>query len=168
MAGDLLNLAAFCYALPTRIENAASQIARDVAYAIGNDLVEVTPVDQGYAMSNWQAGLGQSFIDTVEPAEASPRGYWASIQQPPPLGTSTKWTHRVDPSITHAANSQPAKDAIAAVLEQKRPGEMITLVNNLPYIQELDNGTSDQAPAGFVDRALLLGEGLAKRAILEL
>lgn len=168
MAGDLSDLSLFCSLLPARIEQAASEIAKDVAYAIGSDLVEVTPVDQGFAMSNWQAGLGQSFIDTVEPAVPSPRGYWASHPQAPPLGTSTNWTHRVDPDLTHQANVGPAKDAIRAVLDQKAPGEMITLVNNLPYIQELDGGSSEQQPAGFVDRALILGGNLAKRATLEL
>lgn len=40
--------------------------------------------------------------------------------------------------------------------------DTILITNNLPYISELNNGTSKQAPAGFVDAALAKGKRVVR------
>lgn len=41
--------------------------------------------------------------------------------------------------------------------------DTILISNNLPYIRELNNGSSKQAPAGFVDAALAKGKRAVKK-----
>ena len=56
--------------------------------------------------------------------------------------------------------------AIAARIREERDEAVI--VNNVPYIESLNNGSSRQAPAGFVQTAIQLGSIEAGKArILE-
>jgi hypothetical protein len=61
-------------------------------------------------------------------------------------------------SVTDAVDKtgQSAINQAAGVISQYRggPGAAIHITNNLPYIQTLDEGSSVQAPAGFVRLAL--------------
>lgn len=172
MAGDLLDLAAFCNALPDRIRNAASEVARDVAFAIESDLTQVTPIDTGAAISNWQVSLNTPATSAIPPYVPSRLGQTS-------LAGMTRYRAMIalglDPrnyvpiiGDGGALNASAAMDVATQVLSQKAPGEVIHIVNLLDYIQKLDEGSSKQAPAGFVDRALLLGGGIAKRARLNL
>lgn len=43
------------------------------------------------------------------------------------------------------------------VIDQRRQDQDIVISNNVPYIQRLNDGWSAQAPAGFVDKAVLAG-----------
>ena len=54
------------------------------------------------------------------------------------------------------ANAQRALDQAATTIAQVRQGDTIWISNNLAYIQRLDDGYSKQAPAGFVDRAVVV------------
>jgi hypothetical protein len=45
----------------------------------------------------------------------------------------------------------------AGVIGASGPGEAIHLTNNVPYIGELNRGSSKQAPAGFVETAVQQG-----------
>jgi hypothetical protein len=42
-------------------------------------------------------------------------------------------------------------------LRLKKPGMPIYITNNAPYIRALNDGSSMQEPAGFVERAVLIG-----------
>jgi hypothetical protein len=53
------------------------------------------------------------------------------------------------------------KPDISPVIKSYKLDDTILISNNLPYIKNLNNGSSQQAPAGFVDKALAKG----KRAI---
>lgn len=44
-------------------------------------------------------------------------------------------------------------------------GDKIYLTNNLPYIKRLNEGSSKQAPAGFVDDAILRAKNKVKQVI---
>jgi hypothetical protein len=143
----LMQLAASMDQLENDIPIIASNIARDVADRIANDLVEVTPVDVGDAMSGWIVTLDTPASDIQLAFAPSPKGRW----RPP-------WTHAVDPLITFFANVGQATEAIRLALEAKQPGQSIWIVNNLPYIDVLNTGTSKQEPGGFVERAMLLAE----------
>lgn len=43
--------------------------------------------------------------------------------------------------------------------------DTVYLTNNLPYIKRLNNGYSKQAPASFVEKAVLVAKNRAKRKI---
>lgn len=116
----------------------ASNAAVRAAEAILKDLVYMTPVDTSKALSNWQVSLGA-------PADNSRPPYF-----------------------TGSGGSTADKSAAAAikagmnVLKDKPPGVSIFLTNNLPYIRRLNEGYSKQAPAGFVERAVLIGRKIAE------
>ena len=52
----------------------------------------------------------------------------------------------------------------ANVISRKRLGQDIFITNNLPYIVPLNEGSSAQAPAMFVERAVAEGQRVAQRA----
>lgn len=57
--------------------------------------------------------------------------------------------------------------AVNKVAISKHKGDQtIYLTNNLPYIKRLNNGWSAQAPAGFVEKAVMNVNNLLKRARL--
>lgn len=50
------------------------------------------------------------------------------------------------------------KPNIRNAILQYNIADNILITNNLPYIQKLNDGSSKQAPAGFVDAALQVGK----------
>lgn len=67
-------------------------------------------------------------------------------------------TTETDPSggATVSRNNQ--------VIGQSTPGQDIHLSNNLDYIEALNNGSSSQAPAGFVEEAVAAGTAVINTA----
>lgn len=152
----LTDLANSIEALNASIPTIVSEKAVEVATAIVDDLALVTPADRGDALSNWQVTLDSPSIDPVTAYEPSPRGRMVR----------GVWTHSVPPEITRAANAPATIDAAKIVLQARVPGQPIFITNLLPYVEVLDQGSSDQAPAGFVDRALILArESIDKTGI---
>lgn len=141
---DLRDLERLCNGLPDRIEKAANRLAVDTTKAIGRDLVEHTPVDVTTAVSNWQVRLNSA----------------ASFELP-----------AIVPGERGSTASQSRAEALAhqeRFLAMKDPGEVIFLSNLTPYIIDLNNGSSRQEPAGFVQRGILVGELFLGRATLRL
>lgn len=114
-----------------KVAEGADALTRRVALAADQAVVMGTPVDTGRARSNWIAQIG-SAPDTVIDAYA-----------PGSLGD------------TEADNTQAALDQAEAVIRNYKGGEEIHITNNLPYIQRLNDGWSSQAPANFVEQAVL-------------
>lgn len=54
-------------------------------------------------------------------------------------------------------SGQAAIDKGKAQIEQYKGGSSINITNNLPYIERLNDGWSAQAPAGFVEKAVMVG-----------
>jgi hypothetical protein len=152
----LLDLANQMDALEKRVKAASKSTTDEVALSILNDLVQVTPVDVGTAISNWQLSLDAPALDIVPAYAPSPKG----------RTKAGVWTHAVDPIITSQNNLPLILDAAKRVLAARQLGQTIYLANNLPYIQELNDGSSEQAPSGFVDRALILGREVVARVKL--
>lgn len=115
-------------------ENAAIMV-RKVALAIDQALVLGTPVLTGRARANWQVNIGA-------PAAGEVTGFPAAT-----AGDSV--------GLPGASGTFAIQAAIAATAEFK--GGSIFIVNNLPYIVPLNEGHSQQAPAGFVQTAILAG-----------
>lgn len=130
--GNLLDLARRMEAKAKEVDKIASDKAVAVALKIVETLAYRTPVDTSTALSNWQVSLDSpktSFINAYHP------GY---------LG------------YTLIASAQATIQAAQAALAQKKPGQIIYISNNTPYIRGLNSGTSKQAPAGFVEASVLI------------
>ena len=69
----------------------------------------------------------------------------------------------VDASTTKEAN--PNANGIGKVtdaLARYKKGATVFISNNLPYIRRLNEGHSKQAPANFVDKAVMIGKRQGK------
>ena len=133
MARTLLDLANDVDKLGEKIAQSASDHAVKTALTIVGDLVYHTPVDTSQALSNWDVTIGAPATDPHGPYSAGKHG---------------------------STQRQSAAQALAVAketLKDKKPGQTIYIANNLPYIRRLNEGHSQQVPAGFVERALLLG-----------
>lgn len=137
---DLRDLARWCDGFPGRIERAANKLAIDTVQAMATDLVGHTPVDITTAVSNWQASLNSPALFDLPAIYPGERG------------------------STAPASRAAAASHITRAIQGKRPGEKVYLSNLTPYIIDLNNGSSKQEPAGFVERGILVGELFASRA----
>lgn len=124
--------------LAVRIEKNATERTNRLALAIQRELVVNTPVDTGQAISNWTLTLGSPNNDVYSPYAPGDKG-------------STKQLN------IGAAYSQ----AMYAVGD-RRPGQTIWISNPLSYIRLLNQGSSRQAPSGFVQTAVKVGVGSVK------
>lgn len=133
MAKSLLDLANSLYKKADEIEKAASDLAIGVALTIVGDLAIKTPVDTSKALSNWQVTLDNPANNTIPPYYPGSDG------------------------STFSASAAETLSKAKIALRDKKPGESIFITNNLPYINKLNEGSSKQEPAGFAERAILLG-----------
>lgn len=102
-------------------------VVRKMAITVDGTVVLATPVKTGRARGNWQVEVGAE----------------------PPQGV----LETTDPGGARAI--ELAKTAIAQY--KGGQGNAIHITNNLPYIGRLNNGHSAQAPAGFVEKAVMTG-----------
>jgi len=116
-----------------RVEENANALKRKAALAVDATVVLATPVDTGRARSNWQASLGAPATGTREAYSPGTGG------------------------ATGGANAAAAQEQAKAVIARSQPEQAIHITNNLPYIGRLNEGWSAQAPAGFVQTAVLRG-----------
>jgi len=121
----------------SQIENSATRVVKAVSVRALKSLVRNTPVDKGVARSNWRVGIGaptRSVIEAYSPGKK--------------LG------------IGETANASAAINIGRARINSVRGsstglGTAIYITNAVPYIGRLNAGYSGQAPAGFVETALL-------------
>jgi len=109
------------------------KLVRKVALITDQAVVSATPVDTGRAKSNWLVQVGSSPNTAIEP------------YVPGKFGS------------TAAENTQAAIDQASSAISGYTSGSAIYITNNLPYIQKLNNGSSAQASANFVQQAVLEG-----------
>lgn len=112
-----------------------SVLTRNTARAILNRLAVSTPVDEGVAISNWQVSL------SGPPVTRLPAYF-------PGNAGSTKGENA-------RAMLQTARAIIPGFYAGKN--ETLYIGNPIPYIAQLNQGSSAQAPAGFVETAILAG-----------
>lgn len=91
------------------------------------NLIETTPVDLGWARANWVPTIGQPYDQDVGYAN--------------------------DSADVGAARRKQAEGRIALRGYKLTKGP-IFVSNNVPYILSLNEGSSQQAPAGFVQMAI--------------
>lgn len=129
---ELKDLAVRMRTIAAQIPINTNELKKQVVRTILNDLAYVTPVDTSQALSNWQVGLAPiaTFIPPHYPGE---RG---------------------------SSQGQSAQEAIAegeTILAGVKAAQPVYVGNAAPYIVRLNEGYSSQEPAGFVERAVILG-----------
>lgn len=114
-----------------QLERAVTSVVRRLAVNTTANLIETTPVDTGWARSNWIPSVGVSFdgnmFETSRDFRRALTGGAISLQQ---RGTA---------QVSRYALNQG----------------LVYISNNVPYIRRLNEGSSSQAPAGFVQGAII-------------
>lgn len=123
--------------IAVQVEGNVERAVKDCAGAVLRSVVEATPVDTGYARSNWTPELDRAF-EGLFPARV-----------PGKAGSTAEAT---------AAATLDAGLSVIEAFDVSQNAE-IHITNNAPHIGALNDGHSKQAPAGFVRLAVL--DGLA-------
>jgi hypothetical protein len=117
--------------IPNLAEAGANRIVKEVAQEMLRDLILITPVDTSKALSNWQASQSFPILDDIDP-------YF-----PGNFGS------------TRGPSSSAAIRVGASNVRRKLKGTVLYISNNADYITKLNRGSSRQAPAGFVEGAVM-------------
>lgn len=131
MANDFNSLARRMSELSRAVERNAPLVVSLVVRSMAPVLVYATPVDTSRARLNWQAAIGSIPATVLYPEPDKPPS--------PSYGGAT------------------AVAAIIGVSKNYAGGSYIAIANNAPYIQKLNRGSSAQAPASFVQQAIMVG-----------
>ena len=142
--GNLLDLANRLDRIGPQVEEAVNERKKDVALALVSELVWVTPVDTSKALSNWQVDTEGFLLDSIDAHFPGEKG------------------------STQRASALEAIAAAKRELEHARPGKALLIFNNVPYIRRLNEGYSAQAPAGFVEKAIVVARRVAAKKPLKL
>lgn len=105
-----------------KIQVAPQKVVKKVAFQLFRRIIEKTPVDTGRARASWNIAIG-----SINPAVA-PEGQ--------------------HPKSPNALAAKAATVLTSYGADGRLP--VVWISNNLPYIGELENGHSQQAPAGMV------------------
>ena len=111
--------------------------------AVDEAMVKSTPVDTGFARSNWIASLNTPSTKTIEPYSPGKR-----------LG------------LAEDANATAAIAQAKSIASSRLLGQVLYITNNTKYIRNLNLGSSRQAPTYFVEKSIL--SGLASVAKVDL
>ena len=107
------------------------KVVRKVTFDLFGEVVMRTPVDTGMARSNWQLGINERPTGIVDDAKRR-----INKQR------NDKW-----------GSYKTAKTVISAPmmanLSNVKAGGVNYIANNLPYIKQLEYGSSKQAPQGM-------------------
>ncbi|AUS01429.1 neck protein [Vibrio phage 1.285.O._10N.286.55.C12] len=117
-----------------QIENVTNETIIDVVLRTHTTLVSNppsgTPIDFGWASSNWFISVGGPTTGNGGQLDAD------------------------NPAAVGVREGQQASSVARFVTGYDYTnGQTVHIGNNVPYINRLNNGWSDQAPAGFVDDA---------------
>lgn len=94
----------------------------------------------------------------------------ASLVLSTPVDTGrarSNWQPELNKPAEGESDPMPASEALAraeAVIQAAQPDDEIHLTNNLPYIGKLNEGWSAQAPANFVETAVIDGANQVRGA----
>lgn len=141
---NLLDLANSMNKLSKSVNKVANEAAIKVALTIVGELAYKTPVDSSKALSSW-------FVTLNAPSSAIGKAHFIGE-----FG-STK-------NMSAAETLAQAKK----ILANKKAGQTIYITNNQPYIKRLNDGYSKQQAAGFVERAVMVGELSVKNIKIKL
>lgn len=143
MGNNLLSLSRRMQRIKKAIPEEANRIKKEVALVVVSDSIRVTPVDVSEALSNWQISINTPAYAPLPAIYPGQKG------------------------DTESASEQAAIEHAQRVLSEVRPGEPVFSSNLAKHIVPLNNGTSTQEPAGFVERSILLGRVALRKARLK-
>ncbi len=106
----------------------AERVIRKVTLDVTANLIETTPVDTGWARANWVPSISAPFIASLANAQRTPADVSSAVGQ--------------------------QGEGKAKVFGYKLHMGKVFVTNNVPYIIDLNLGSSRQAPAAFVQRAI--------------
>lgn len=115
------------------IEATADRLVRALALEAAGRLVKRTPVDTARARNNWNLATGAPDTDTSRPGTRSGK---SGLKRAP--------------GITSSAGLQAIERARKSLIDVHM-GDVIYITNSLPYIGPLNDGHSQQAPAGWIE-----------------
>lgn len=111
------------------LERVTERVVTKITLDVTANLVETTPVDIGWARANWVPAIGAPVVQD--------RGDVPATAQ----------------NVASMAGEQ--QRALAGIVTDYRLGRgAVFVANNVHYILRLNDGSSTQAPAGFVQRAV--------------
>lgn len=134
---DLKNFSKRIKRRASAVSKNTDNVVRKVILAVDQAVVFATPVDTGRARANWQPSIGAPITTTLP----EPSG--------PNIGTGA----------AIAAGQQ-----VALQYQGGAKSPTVYINNNLPYIQRLNEGSSKQAPAMFVQSAIAIAVSVIKGA----
>jgi hypothetical protein len=114
------------------------KVVRLTALAVDQTVVMATPVDTGRARSNWIVSVDKPVDAVIEPYVALPKGKGAG-------------------KLGETGNAQAAMNQGQEVIATREPEQSICITNNVEYITALNDGSSAQAPALFIESAVDAG-----------
>lgn len=114
-------------ALGKHAERTIAKLTLDIHY----NLLRATPVDTGWARANWVPSLGIP----IEPPQ-------------PDFQTRDERAQ----AVSGARGAQEAGQA--SIVGYRLAAGPAWISNNVPYLEELNQGSSKQAPAGFAQMAI--------------
>lgn len=127
-----------------QVEKGVEQVIRAVAREVDAAVVQSTPVDTGHARSNWIVQLNSAATEEISNVDQS--GKVSSFERSG-LGAISR-----------------GEQVIGRFNVQRDMS--IHISNNVPYIEQLNAGSSTQAPAGFVQQAIANGVFIVRRSRL--
>lgn len=127
---DLLKLARSLELTAKAVEANAVEAVKTVSRNVGVMVIFATPVDTSRARMNWQSSVDFPATGVLSPYPDKP----------------------ADPSVGPNVAMKSLKDAISKYTGQSSG---VFIANNVNYISVLNDGSSDQAPANFVAKAVI-------------
>lgn len=100
---------------------------------IDAQIVLANPVDTGRSRANWLVGINNEISNTKPISENE--------------GVSGSEQFSADIALSQAQSA----------IKGRKPEDTVFLVNNTDYIEQLNDGSSAQAPANFVQTAIMQG-----------
>ena len=129
--GSFSSLSNKLRSLKKDLKPSVTKLTTTLALDIVQELVFRTPADTSKALSNWNVKVGSSSRDVIEAYIQGERG------------------------STRIASAEEAIGNANASLKGRKLGQIIYITNNVDYIKDLNDGSSLQAPAGFVDISVI-------------
>lgn len=123
-------------AIADGVEDNTNKGMRRTVLTVASAVALRTPVDTGRARANWQTHIGGPPPGEVG---AYPKGKAGST------------------GAAAAAQAIAQAEGVAASYKAEHSGKDVYISNNLPYIGRLNEGSSEQAPAGFIEAAIMAG-----------
>lgn len=128
---DLYDLAKSMKLTAKAVSQNAIEVVKSVSQNVGVTVIYATPIDTSRARMNWQGTVNSPATEVLSPYPAKPS----------------------DPSVGSNVAIASIRKAVSDYSGQPAG---IFITNNLDYIQKLNNGSSEQAPANFVAKATII------------